>query len=134
MTLVTVINKNLNTLIPIIYEFKEDVKKHILIYDEARLEKELASKLKKGIKQLLKVKIELLKIDEDSKSDMLKIKEKLDKEEMIYLNATDGDISLVVVISSYILNRNGFVVAWSDRFVAYFKSFVLVTWILLLCY
>lgn len=115
MTLVTIINKDLNTLIPIIHEFKEDVKKHILIYDEARLEKELAGRLKNGIKQLSKVKTEFLKIDEDKKSDMLKIKEKLDKEEIIYLNATDGDLSLVVIISSYILNRSGFILAYDKH-------------------
>jgi len=115
MTLVTIINKDLNTLIPIIYEFKEDVKKHILIYDEAKLEKELARKLKNGIKQLSKVKIELLKIDEDNKPDMFKIKEKLDKEDKIYLNATDGDMSLVVIISGYILNNGGFVLSYDKE-------------------
>ena len=115
MTLVTVINKDLNTLIPLIHEFKTNVKKHILIYDEAKLEKELAKKLKDGIRQLSKVNIELLKIDEDNKSDMLKIKGKLDKEDKIYLNATDGDLSLVVIISGYILNRGGFVLSYDKQ-------------------
>ena len=113
MTLVTVINKDLNTLIPIIYEFRQKIQKHILIYDEARLEKELAQKLKKGIKKSSsKVKIELLKIDEDNRLDMIKIKEKLDKEEMLYLNATESDISLVVIIGGYILNRDGYVLSY----------------------
>ncbi|SFV51998.1 hypothetical protein MNB_SM-7-1194 [hydrothermal vent metagenome] len=116
MTLVTVINKDLNTLIPIIHEFKDKIEKHILIYDEANLEKELVSRAKKGIKKISPdIKIELLKIDEDNKNDMIKIKKKLDKERDLYLNATDSDISLVVLISGYILNRDGFVLSY-DKF------------------
>ena len=52
MILVTIINKDLHTLVPIIYEFKEQVKKHILIYDTSKIESKFAKRLSKGIKKI----------------------------------------------------------------------------------
>jgi hypothetical protein len=121
MTLVTIINQDLHTLIPIIFEFKKNIKKHILVYDEAKLEKKLTKKLKKGIQKVNKLynltqDIELIEVDEDSKDDMLKLQNKLKtNQSKLYLNASHSDIALIVVLSGYILQNDGIILSY-DKF------------------
>ncbi len=119
MTLITVISKSLYDLVPIIFEFKEQITKHIIIYDLDHKDKKIAKKLKKGIlkvnkKHKLTQEIELLEIDEDSRSDMLHIQNSLRNLDLdrLYLNATDADISLVVVLSGFLLNTGGKIIAY----------------------
>jgi len=120
MVLVTVINKNLDSLIPIIFEFRTEVKKHILVYDEAVYEKKVAKRLKKGIEAVEKLfknraDVELIGIDEDSKHDIMLIQQKLNGySETLYLNATHSDLSLVVVLSGFILQNGGSVFAYDS--------------------
>ena len=120
MVLVTVINKNLDSLIPIIFEFRKKITKHILVYDEAYKEKKIAKKLKHGIKEIeklhnKKIDIELIEVDEDSKNDIVHIEKKLNQyDEKLYLNATHSDLSLVVVLSGFILQNGGSVFAYDS--------------------
>ncbi len=114
MILITVINQDLYALIPIIYEFKNQTTQHILIYDD----KEMANcqKLESYLKSI-EQRVVTLEVDEDTKEDMLKIQTYLDtfETEKLYLNATESDISLIVVISGFILNHGGKVLAY-DKF------------------
>jgi hypothetical protein len=118
MTLITIINNDLHTLIPIIFEFKNKIKKHILVYDEAKLEKSLVKKLKKGIQKVnvyynLKQDIELIEVDEDNKKDMIQLQQSLKLvSDNLYLNAAQSDIALVVILSGYILQHNGIVLSY----------------------
>ena len=119
MTLITIINKNLYELVPIIFEFKEKITKHLLIYDSDNKDKIVAKQLKKSIIKInnfyqLSQKVELIEIDEDSKADMLFVQNRLKNEHLdtLYLNATNSDISLVVVLSGFILNNHGKVIAY----------------------
>jgi len=118
MTLITIINNDLHTLIPIIFEFKNKIKKHILVYDEAKLEKSLVKKLKKGIHKVnvyynLKQDIELIEVDEDNKKDMIQLQQSLKLvSDNLYLNAAQSDIALVVILSGYILQHNGIVLSY----------------------
>lgn len=120
MVLITVINKNLDSLIPIIYEFRNKIKKHILVYDEALKEKKIAKKLKKGILEVEKlhnnyVDVDLIEVDEDSKHDIMLIEKKLKTyNETFYLNATHSDLALVVVLSGFILQNGGTVFAYDS--------------------
>ncbi|RLA75108.1 MAG: hypothetical protein DRG30_04795 [Epsilonproteobacteria bacterium] len=114
MTLITIIHRDLNELIPIIFEFREKISKHILIYDDK--EKHNALRLKKWI-ETLSQEIELIELDEDSKSDMLSIQNRindLDTTEL-YLNATNADTALLVVLSGSILHNGGKIIAY-DKF------------------
>lgn len=116
MTLITVINQNLESLIPIIFEFKDKISKHIIIYDNSQKDKKLALTLKEAIKKQSEASINLIDIDEDSKKDMVLIQDELEKiNDTLYLNATGSDMSLIVVLSGYVLNHNGFVLAY-DKF------------------
>ena len=116
MTLITIINKNIDSLIPIIHEFHTIVKKHILIYDESLDEKKLAQKLKSGIEKIQKesVKVELIEVDEDSKNDLSLLQTQLPKKNL-FLNATESDLALVVLLSGFVLQNDGSVLAY-DRF------------------
>ncbi len=114
MTLVTIINKNLETLIPLIHEFNTQIKKHIIFYDRATMESRYAHKLHYALKKLSnKQKIELIEVDEDSRSDISHLQKILANQKApLYLNATDADLSLVTILSGYILQNSGFVFAY----------------------
>ena len=114
MTLVTIINKELETLAPIIFEFKDKTKKHVIIYDDK--DKSSALKLKKWI-ITFNDNIELIEIDEDSKSDMLEVQNHINTlgNKEIYLNATNADSALLVIFSGSVLHNNGKIIAY-DKF------------------
>ena len=123
MTLITVINNDLTSLIPIVFEYKDKIKKHILIYDQAQKEKTLAQNLSKNIERLnhkysLSSTIELFEVDEDDKNDLTSLQKKLQeklKECDIYLNASKSDTTLIVVFSVLILNLKGKIISY-DKF------------------
>lgn len=116
MTLITIVNKKLHNLIPIIFEFKDKIKKHILIYDVD--DENIAKRLQNGILKLnerykITQDVFLIKIDEDDKSDMLKIQNLLENEKnSLYLNAANSDITLAVIISGFVLYNGGKVIAY----------------------
>jgi len=114
MILVTIINRNLDMLIPLIHEFKKEIKKHIIFYDIE--DQDIAKRLKQGINSLFKTQIKLIAVDEDSKKDMIKIQNELKKEsDKLYLNATNSDLSLITIISGYILQNGGIVLAYDKK-------------------
>lgn len=119
MTLITTINREIYTLTPIIFELKEKIKKHILVYDSD--DKNIAKRVKTAIKELnlrykLSQTITLIEVDEDSKSDMLQIQNRLKEESgTLYLNATNADMALVVVLSGFVLHHNGKVIAYDAK-------------------
>jgi hypothetical protein len=117
MTLVTIISKNLAHLIPIIFEFKDKIKQHILIYDID--EKNNFKQLKEGITNLnkkynLNSKIFGLQIDEDSNNDFKQTFAKIKQIDFqdIYLNTTDADTTMVVLFSSFILKQKGKIISY----------------------
>ena len=118
MTLISIYsNKNIFELIPIIYEFKEQIKRHYIVCDE--VDKKEAQKFKKNIKNLLKrynlkFKNTLLSLDEDSKSDFDRVVQTI-QSKSLYLNASNADSSLLVLFSHFVLQKDGFVVAY-DKF------------------
>ena len=111
----------MESLIPIVHNFKEKISKHIILYDEEPSEERLAYLFCRGIGDInkqksLKYAIEMFKIDEDSKADIANIlTSKLAKEQDLYLNATQSDTTLVVLLSDYVLDRGGSVIAY-DKF------------------
>jgi len=118
MNLITLINNhNLLELIPIIYEFKDKVKQHIIIADE--LDKIKAKKLKESIIKLNKnyeniIPIQVIVLDEDNKQDIINAQNNIPKKDL-FLNGTNADNTLLVVFSGYMLNNNGSVISY-DKF------------------
>ncbi|MEA3491485.1 MAG: hypothetical protein U9R27_06260 [Campylobacterota bacterium] len=114
MTLITIISRDLHELVPIIFEFIDRTTKHILIYDDK--EKHYALKIQRWIVSLAQ-EVELIEVDEDSKADMLSIQNHINGIDTteLYLNATNADTALLVVLSGSILHNGGKIVAY-DKF------------------
>jgi len=119
MTLVTLISNEKSANIPLIYEFKNRIKKHILIYDIG--EKEIAKDIREGLINLkkkynLKYKIKMVAIDEDKKKFFKKTYEILKKEKnKLFLNLPQTDSALTIIVSSFVLKLKGVVFSY-DKF------------------
>ena len=118
MTLVTIVHRDKTVLIPLIFNFKTQIKKHILIYDNAKSDIKYANELKSGIQKLWEkysldsVPIEMISIDEDSRNDLSRVIEKLSTEDRLYLNGAEADISVLILLSNHILSIGGVVLAY----------------------
>jgi hypothetical protein len=117
MNLITIISRNLSHLTPIIFEFKDKVKNHFLIYDIDEIE--LAEQLKKGIefinkKYNLDSNIYLFQLDEDNnnnfKDNFQKIKQVSIKN--LYLNVTEADTTITVLFSTFVMQNGGKVISY----------------------
>ncbi len=128
MTLVSILGDFHSSILPISYEFKEDMVKHIIVYDDAKCDELEVNRIIKGqeaffntLPQNCKFKHETitLKIDEDSYVSMLgcleRIKQLSDEYGNIYLNATDGLSSIALVLSINLLSIGAKVIAY-DRY------------------
>jgi len=122
MTLITIISRHLSHLTPIIFEFKNRVKNHIIITDESKEDKERAEELYNGIKKLnkkynLKSKIKVFVIDEDDKSDFNNIFYKLKKmiKSKIYLNVSEADTTLTIMMSAFTFKNKGKVISYDKN-------------------
>lgn len=120
MELLTIVHPQKIDYIPIIFEFTGKIRRHILLYDEARTEKEYAFELKKSIEKLnQKYKfnpiIEMIEIDEDSKRDMENIAKSFQGDRRnLYLNGAGADTALFTVLSSIVLRNGGQVLAYDN--------------------
>jgi len=117
MTLITIISRNLPHLIPIIFEFKNQIKKHILIYDID--EKDNFFQLKNGIEKLnnkynINSSIIGIPIDEDNRTDFKNTFKKIKKIgfDKLFLNTTDSDTTMIVLFSSFVLKQNGKIISY----------------------
>lgn len=129
MTLITIAHSNKTVLAPIIFNFKAQITKHIIIYDIDREDTRYALELKKGIEsiwqkyRLPKVDIEMIAIDEDSRKDMVEIQKRLSKEQgsSLYLNASEADVSLLTILSGFVLSFGGTILAYDKQDNSYNK-------------
>jgi hypothetical protein len=118
MTLITIVHNDLFKLIPLIYEYKEKINKHILVTDNNQTDIALAENLQKSIENLnkkynLKTNTELFYIDENSKKDIVYLKSLFEKEtDELVLNAAGADTVLCVLLSDIVLKCNGKVFAY----------------------
>jgi hypothetical protein len=122
MTLVTIVHNEKSMLIPLIFNFKNRIDKHILIYDTAKEDIKTANELKSSIETLNKTykitaTIKTFLIDEDSKEDLLTVKDYLQKEggKKVFLNAAGADTALLVILSSFTLDIGGSVLAYDKQ-------------------
>jgi len=128
MTLVSILGDFHSSILPISYEFKEKITKHIIIYDDAKGDVKKAKRIIAGQKAFLKslshgskdkYEIETIEIDEDNYASLLRcvqhIKQASSEYSSIYLNATDGLSSIAIVLSSSLLDIGAKVIAY-DRY------------------
>jgi len=125
MILVSILGDFHSSIVPISYEFKDKITKHILVHDDAKGDVKEATRIRKGQEAFLEqhsdISYELinLPVDEDSFTSLLgcveRIKQEANEYSDIYLNATDGLSSIVLVLSSHLMAIGAKVLAY-DRY------------------
>jgi len=128
MTLVSILGDFHSSILPITYEFKEKINRHVIVYDDASEEIVKIKRLIAGQNAYLKTfaanslvhyEIRTMQIDEDNYKSISKCFERIialeENPEEIYLNTTDGLSSIAVVLSEKLLAAGGKVISY-DRF------------------
>ena len=128
MILVSILGDFHSSVLPVSFEFKEDITKHVIIYDDARQDTKASWKVLRGQQAFLEklpenstFKYELvpMQVDEDNYESIVSrfedIKVLAEEKEDIYLNSTDGLSSIAVILSSKLLGIGAKVISY-DRF------------------
>jgi len=125
MILVSILGDFHSSIVPISYAFRKKIKKHIIVYDDSHGDRREARRLLRGQRAFLEensdIRYTLLPmiIDEDSYSSLhrcvQRIKDEADSYSDIYLNATDGLSSVVLVLSHQLMDVGAKVLAY-DRY------------------
>jgi len=114
MEVLVIIPKDINNIIPLIFEYRKKIKKIHLVYDLAVCEFEKALDLKNGLIKLnnkynLNWEIKLYPIDED-KIESIKY---LSSINFKYLFVSENtDVTIVVLFSSLVLKRDGIIYSY----------------------
>ena len=114
MDILTVIPKDINNIIPLIFEYKKEIKTIHLIYDTSVCEFEKAMDLKNGLIKLnnkysLNWEIKFYPIDEDKKENI----EKTVSFDFDYLFiAENTDVSLSILLGNLTLAKNGIIYSY----------------------
>ena len=128
MTLVSILGDFHSSILPISYEFKEEITKHVIVYDDARSDMEKLKRILAGQKAFFDTltsdsvhhyDVSAMQIDEDSYESINRCLERImtleDNPKDIYLNTTDGLSSIAIVLSSKLMENGAKVIAY-DRY------------------
>jgi len=128
LTLVSILGDFHSSILPITYEFKEEMDRHVIVYDDDSEEIAKIKRLIAGQSAYLEsfdadsqvhFAVSTMQIDEDSYKSISKCFDRIlaleEKPEDIYLNTTDGLSSIAVVLSEKLLLAGGKVISY-DRF------------------
>ena len=128
MTLISILGDFHSSILPISYEFKEKISKHIIVYDDAGHDVKKSWRILRGQKAFMeslslnsksKYEIVTMQIDEDSYKSIDECYERIltiiSSPKDIYLNTTDGLSSIAVVLSSKFLAIGAKVISY-DRY------------------
>ena len=108
MILVSILGDFHSSILPIFYNFKDKITKHILVYDDAKKDVQNATGINNGIKKFCKKEDYALlqlnyKLDEDSLEALNKCADYVltltDDAKDIYINTTDGYSTLTTVLN-----------------------------------
>ena len=115
MILISLLGKYDSSIFPILFEFKNQIRKHIIIHDDSRYE---TLKVQKIINSQTKFKefysldyeTHSIKIDEDSYDEIIKCYEKIVKISNydyanIFFNGTGGLASSTIILSNKLLDN-----------------------------
>ena len=124
MILVSIIGDFYSSILPVFYEHKDKLTKHIIIYDDFKNDLISAKKIIHGTTAFLKkedldVTTHAIKIDEDSLDAIAKVitmlKNYTDKYEDFYINITDGLANIGVLLSNEFLPKGAKILTY-DRY------------------
>jgi len=128
MTLVSILGDFHSSILPISYEFKKEITKHVVVYDDAHADIEKLKRISKGQKAFfdtltkgseLYYEFSAMQINEDSYEDISRCYERIISLEPdasnIYLNTTDGLSSVAILLSSRLLEVGGNIISY-DRY------------------
>jgi len=128
MILVSILGDFHSSILPISYEFKEKISKHIIVYDDAGHDLKKSWRILRGQKAFMeslslksseKYQLVTMQIDEDSYESINECSERIvsmvSSPEEIYLNTTDGLSSIAIVLSSKFLLAGAKVISY-DRY------------------
>jgi hypothetical protein len=128
MTLVSILGDFHSSILPISFEFKERITKHIIVYDDARHDVKKSWRILRGQKVFMeslssnsknKYEIVTMQIDEDNYESISECFERIltmvSSPEKIYLNTTDGLSSIAIVLSSKFLDAGAKIISY-DRY------------------
>ena len=128
MTLVSILGDFHSSILPISFEFKERISRHIIIYDDAGHDVKKSWRILRGQKTFLenlsssskeKYEIITMQIDEDSYISISECYERIvdisKSIDTVYLNSTDGLSSIAVVLATKLLYDGGKVISY-DRY------------------
>ncbi len=109
MVLVSIVGDFYSSVLPIFYEYKEKITKHIIIHDDFKNDEVHARKIINGTcrfieKNNLDIKSFVIKLDEDSYKAIRQVADLLrghiaDSNELL-INVTDGLANIGIVLSS----------------------------------
>lgn len=112
MLLVSILGDFHSSVLPIYYQFKDDISEHIVIYDDYKSDIREAQNIIKGLKSFnskynLKIKMSTYCIDEDSYEAIMSaiefITESIVENKNIYINTTDGLSNINTLIALKLL-------------------------------
>jgi len=128
MTLVSIVGDFSSSVLPVIYAFRDQIERQVIVYDGAKKEQRELERIVAGCETYRQsfpdecanpYSARTMQVDEDSRESILACYQRiLDIEsdpEKIYLNTTDGLESIGLLLSSWLLEAGGKVIVY-DRF------------------
>jgi len=123
MVLVSIIGDYSSSVLPIFYEFKNNINKHIVIYDKSKKDTNFALDLIAGTKNIIKkynlnIKTIIQVIDEDSLDRLNKLADfilETSKNKKLYINITDGLANIATILSFRLMSYGANFISY-DRF------------------
>jgi len=121
MTLLHIIGEDISRIVPLLYAYKEQAKRHLLLCDDDRHNVSRAKILQKGMRYYsdthhLDWTVEIIKVNEDSYENMVQqVDEVCMPKDELWLNITDGYPAMAVLLSNYVHECGGKVVSY-DHF------------------
>ena len=121
MTLLSIVGDDISRIIPLLYAYKNQIKQHILLCDDAPANYERAKTLQKGMQQFsayhsLGWYTKIISTNEDSAQDIKNVAQKqFDNAGELWLNATDGYPAMTILLSDLVRKEGGKVLSY-DHF------------------
>ena len=128
MILVTILGDFHSSFLPINFEFKTKITKHVFVHDDSKYDLKYIKKVLNGQRDFLdeysifsnvEYEIVTLKVDEDSYESIIKCYDEITtlakNQNDIYLNATDGLNSISIVLVSKFLKQGANIIVY-DRY------------------
>ncbi|MBD3842662.1 MAG: DUF1887 family protein [Campylobacterales bacterium] len=124
MTLVSILGDFHSSVLPVFYELRKQISKHIIIYDDYKCDVKEAQRLIKGIKtfskkEKLDIKTLVHCIDEDSfeaiEKTIIFIDDNVKKKNKLVINVTDGLSNVNILLSQHFLKLDTQIISY-DRF------------------